>query len=83
MKITILGPQRTKPKVGDRRTTKKHGLQIRIQAAARNARGEVVGRLVTNGRPDFYWCEPHNIEWHDRYLLTPEERVQFGFDQAK
>lgn len=30
MKIRILAPQRRKPEIGDRRTTKKHGLQIRV-----------------------------------------------------
>lgn len=30
MRIHILAPQRRKPKIGDQRTTKKHGLQIRV-----------------------------------------------------
>ena len=30
MKITTLAPQRRQPQIGDRRTTKKHGLQIRV-----------------------------------------------------
>ena len=29
-RVTVLGPQRRKPEIGDRRTTKKHGLQIRV-----------------------------------------------------
>lgn len=30
MRITILAPQRRQPRIGDRRVTKKHGLQIRV-----------------------------------------------------
>lgn len=29
-RIHILGPQRKKPKAGDRRETKKHGVQVRV-----------------------------------------------------
>ena len=79
MKITIQGLQRAKPKAGDRRTTKRHGLQIRVQDVARNRRGEAVAYVVSNGRPVYSWCEPRNIEWRDACYLTDAERVQFGF----
>lgn len=30
MRIIVLGPQRRRPRIGDRRHSKRHGLQIRV-----------------------------------------------------
>lgn len=52
MKLTILAPQRRKPKIGDRRTTKKHGLQIRVVETHN-------GMWVRNGsRYRYEWLKP-------------------------
>ena len=41
-----------KPKAGDRRVTKKHGLQIRVQCMARDfTGGKPLGRIVSGGPP--------------------------------
>lgn len=83
VKIIIQKPQRPRPKAGDRRTTEKNGLEIRVQAMARNQRGEPIGRMVSNGRPMFDWCKPRNLEKWDRYHLTAAERAELGFDNPK
>ena len=76
--ITIVKPQRPKPKAGDRRTTKAHGLQIRVQAMARGPfTGKPLGRVVSNGRPVFDWRKPIQLDAWDRHHLTPEELEQF------
>lgn len=55
MKITILAPQRRKPKIGDRRTTKKHGLQIRVVETHN-------GMWVRNGsRYRYEWRKPSEL----------------------
>lgn len=75
MRITVLGPQRPKPKAGDRRTTKRHGLQIRVHDMATDGRGSAIGRLYNNGRPMFSWVAPADLETWDRYHLTATERA--------
>lgn len=66
MKITILAPQRSKPKIGDRRTTKKHGLQIRVVETHN-------GMWVRSGyRYRYEWLKPSEIvgtQWVN--LLQP------------
>lgn len=73
-------PARKRPKAGDRRVTKKHGLQIRVHDMAcvpgswpRAARG----RLYNNGRPCFTWVCPQDLEPWDRHHLTPEELAEY------
>jgi hypothetical protein len=73
------GPARKKPRVGDRRTTKKHGEQIRVFRMARNSRGDVIGYDCTGGSQKYDWvpladAAKHRVEHH----LTPEERERFA-----
>lgn len=60
--------------VGDRRVTKKHGLQIRIHVRAKDWQGKPIGYLVRSGRPVLEWCAPKDLPVWDQHLLTPEER---------
>lgn len=46
---------RPKPRAGDRRTTKLHGLQIRVYVRARDIFGNPIGLVVSRGRPVFQW----------------------------
>jgi hypothetical protein len=71
MKLHITyAPERAKPKAGDTRVTKKHGLQIRVQCMARDwATGEPIGRMVRNGRPVFDWRKPVELDPWDQHLL--------------
>lgn len=64
---------RPKPREGDRRVTKAHGLQIRIRSRANNLRGEPIGLLSNNGRPCYEWCKPEHLPKWCRHLLTDEE----------
>lgn len=70
MRITIsTTPQRKRPKEGDRRVTKKHGLQIRIQCRTSS------GLQVQNGRPVFDWRTLDQLEPRDFTYLTAAERT--------
>lgn len=69
--------RRPKPKAGDRRVTKKHGLQIRVWDVATNWRGDVIGHRVSNGRPCYSWVCPKDLRTSDRWYLTPEERAHY------
>jgi hypothetical protein len=69
------GEPRKKPKAGDRRTTKAHGVQIRVQSMARDWQGRPIGRIVSNGRPCYDWRAPCDLDPWDHYLLTVQERV--------
>jgi hypothetical protein len=64
---------RKKPREGERRVTKAHGLQIRIRSRAKNWLGEPIGLLSNNGRPCYEWCEPKYLPKWERHWLTPEE----------
>lgn len=76
MRITILGgPGRPRPRAGDRRTTKKHGLQIRVLKYARDTRGRIIGLDCTGGRQRWEWRTPAELDHSDHYLLTKEERA--------
>ena len=74
MRVTYSAP-RKQPKVGDRRTTKTHGVQVRVQRMARDWQGKPIGRIVSNGRPCFDWRTPRELDPWDHYLLTAEERA--------
>lgn len=69
------GEPRKKPKQGDRRMTKTHGVQIRVQRMARDLQGHPIGRVVSNGRPCFDWRTPRELDTWDHYLLTADERA--------
>jgi hypothetical protein len=71
------GAARKKPKQGDRRVTKKHGLQIRVMAMVHDSRGQPIGFDCTGGRQRYEWRAPQELRPSDRYLLTPEERAQY------
>lgn len=76
MRITYAtGDVGSKPKAGDRRTTKKHGVQIRVQRMARDWQGKPIGRIVSGRRPCFDWRTPRELDPWDHYLLTAEERA--------
>lgn len=68
-------PQRPKPKAGDRRTTKKHGTQIRVHE---RHNGMVV---MTGGHRNYRWEWKSPVELIgtiDEYLLTLEDRIPFA-----
>ena len=69
------GKSKTAPKAGDRRVTKKHGLQIRVQCMARDWQGKPIGRIVSNGRPVFDWRKPIELDRWDQHLLTEQEKA--------
>ena len=76
MRVTFsYAPQRPKPHAGDRRTTKKHGAQVRTLDRALDQRGRPIGYLVSNGRPMFSWTCLCDLKPWDRHWLTPEERA--------
>ena len=74
MRITIVSTRR-QPRIGDRRHTKRHGLQIRV---AETSRGMWVLR---NGRQAYEWKTPaelvgttfdHLIPWPRAWPLAQE-----------
>lgn len=65
------GPERKKPRAGDRRTTKKHGLQVRIP---QNHNGMGV---VAHGRPCYEWVSPADVPKRYCHHLTPQEQAQY------
>jgi hypothetical protein len=72
------GPARKKPRVGDRRTTKKHGEQIRVFRMAR-WNGRVIGYDCTNGRQQYDWVPLADAHKHGMsHHWTPEERERFA-----
>ncbi|WP_157130314.1 hypothetical protein [Burkholderia pseudomallei] len=79
MRIHIVSSSsRRKPKVGDRRFTKKHGEQIRVFKMATDMRGNVIGYDCTGGRQRYEWvsiadARKHNA-WHH---WTDEERAKY------
>jgi hypothetical protein len=77
MRIHIsFGPTRKKPRVGDRRTTKKHGEQIRVFRMARDTRGNVIGYDCTGGSQKYDWVPLHDAAKHGAaHHLTAEERA--------
>lgn len=78
MKVTIsYSTQSAKPRPGDRRTTKKHGLQIRTWDRATDRSGKPTSYIVSNNRPRFSWTCPKDMKPWDRHYLTPEEAAHF------
>lgn len=71
--VRVIYDSKPKPKAGERRVTKKHGLQIRVQEMATNWNGVPVGRIVRAGKPVFYWCRPQDLPKWDRHWLSEEE----------
>lgn len=70
MRITFLSSNRSQPKIGDRRVTKKHGLQIRVV----ETHGAMWVR--SGGRYRYDWRKPAQLlatAWE--YLLTSEDRA--------
>lgn len=69
MKITIqyTNSKRKKPAVGDRRTTKRYGLQIRVIET------DYFGHWVRNGsRYRYEWCKPEQLLYTPwQYLVEP------------
>ena len=76
MRIHIsTGPIRKKPRIGDRRTTKKHGQQIRILSVVRDhVTGRIMGYDCTGGRQRYEWVTLDKLPAIYHYLLTQEER---------
>jgi len=74
MQITIsTEPQRKKPKTGDMRTTKKHGLQVRIPKMVKLF-GGALAYDCTGGRQNYEWISPSQLvgtRWE--YLLKQLE----------
>lgn len=81
IQITYSQP-RSKPKAGDRRTTKTYGVQIRVQRMARDWRGNPIGRIVRNGKPCYDWRTPRQLDPWDHHWLTEEERAALNATSA-
>ena len=78
MKVTIsYSTPHAKPRPGDRRTTKKHGLQIRTWDRATGMDGKPTGYIVSYNRPRFSWTSPQDLMTWDRHYLTQEEMDRF------
>lgn len=78
MRIHIMKPQKPRQQAGDRRVTKKHGLQIRVQDMATDfGAGKAIGRVVRAGRPVFSWVRPQDLAPWDRHHLSAEERAKY------
>jgi hypothetical protein len=79
MKITIVsGPSRPKPRVGDRRVTKKHGEQIRVFSMVHDFRGRVIGYDCTGGRQRYEWVSIADAGKHGAaHHWTAEERAKY------
>ena len=69
MKITLQFKRRKQPKIGDRRTTKKHGLQIRVVATSE-------GMWIKSGsRYRHEWRKPDDLVGSQfEHLLTQADR---------
>lgn len=84
MRIHIsYGTKRPKPRVGDRRATKKHGEQIRVFKMATDMRGNVIGYDCTGGRQLYEWVPIKDAAKHGaRHHWTAEERAQYDNEYA-
>lgn len=80
MRIHItFGPTRKKPRAGDRRTTKKHGEQIRVFKMVRDMRGNVIGYDCTGGSQRYEWVAIEDANKHGAaHHWTPEERAKYA-----
>ncbi|MBR8344671.1 hypothetical protein KDX40_13080 [Burkholderia ambifaria] len=73
------GTARNKPRVGDRRVTKKHGEQIRVFSMVRDIRGNVIGYDCTGGRQRYEWVPVADAAKHAAaHHWTDEERRKFA-----
>lgn len=79
MRIHIIsGKQRKKPKHGDRRTTKKHGEEIRVFKMARDMRGNIIGYDCTGGSQRYEWVPIAEAYKHGAaHHWTKEERALY------
>lgn len=67
----------TQPRrVGDRRTHKRHGPQIRVERMARDKYGRPLGRIEEDGQPTYGWRTLLEVDPWDYGLLTTVERSQ-------
>jgi len=65
------GPVRRQPKTGDRRTTKKHGEQVRVLDIVQS--GPYRGcHVVSRGRPCFVWVSPEEAYRRHPHLRPKE-----------
>jgi hypothetical protein len=72
MRIHITtSPARPRPKTGDRKVTKKHGLRIRVPEIHNGM------HVVSNGRPCYIWRRPQDLPVFYRRHLTPEELAHY------
>ncbi len=63
-------PSRPKPKTGDIKTTKKHGLQIRIPY-------KIDGMYVVSyGRQLYEWVVPENLPNRYKYLIPKDYTIE-------
>ena len=70
------GASRQKPREGDRRETKAHGPQYRIQEVARDHAGRPIGYRVSNGRPVYEWkAAAELLGTRYEHHLTAEDRA--------
>lgn len=81
--IRFFKQSKRKPKAGDRRITKKHGLQIRIHDRARDHDGKPWASLMSNGRPVFSWCKPEHLASWDQHYLSFEEKAKYFPEEDK
>jgi hypothetical protein len=74
-------PTRPKPRVGDRRVTKKHGEQIRVCVMAHDSLGRVIGYDCTGGRQNYEWVPISEAKAHGAaHHWTREERAKYDTD---
>lgn len=64
---------RKEPFAGERRTTKKHGEQIRVQEYSDVYKAWV----VANGKPCYKWVCPEDLEPMYHQYLTKEEKRKY------
>ncbi len=68
-------PPRQKPRAGDRRTTKKHGEQVRVPRIATDHRGRAIGYDWTGGRQNYDWVSPDDPR-AKLYLRAPGAELE-------
>ena len=69
-------PPRKEPFAGERRTTQKHGIQIRVQDYCDMYKAWVVN---SNGKPRYKWVAPKDLEpMYHRYLTKEEKEKYFN-----
>ncbi|WP_273430541.1 hypothetical protein [Chitinibacter tainanensis] len=76
MRITIMSEQKKKPAIGDVRTTKKHGYQIRVVVTSR-------GMWCKSGSRYLYeWRSPESLVGTQWEYLTKKCEHQLAAKQA-